>query len=122
MSTFHCRILELCRKIPKGINDQTIQNDMPQFDAKQRVMAINRLLSTVSDVCLVVYCTHIYVFDCLRNDSWHCVCHEELFTVHANEIRERSTAWCIVRALRRKMGTKICIRLLQRASCCPGDS
>ena len=41
------RILELCRQIPKGITDAVIQNDMPQCDAQQRVMAINRLLSTV---------------------------------------------------------------------------
>lgn len=40
------RIIELCRQIPKGITDQVIQNDLPQFDAQQRVMAINRLLST----------------------------------------------------------------------------
>ena len=41
------RIILLCQQIPKGITDQVIQNDMPQFDAQQRVMAINRLLSTV---------------------------------------------------------------------------
>ncbi|KAI0217572.1 DNA-directed RNA polymerase III subunit RPC6 [Lamellibrachia satsuma] len=39
-------IIQLCQQIPKGITDQVIQNDMPQFDAQQRVMAINRLLST----------------------------------------------------------------------------
>ena len=41
------RIIGLCQEIPKGITDQVIQNDMPQFDARQRVTAINRLLSTV---------------------------------------------------------------------------
>jgi len=40
------RIIELCEELPKGITDQVIQNVMPTFDAQQRVMAINRLLST----------------------------------------------------------------------------
>lgn len=40
------RILLLCHQNPDGINDTTIQEDMPQFDVKQRVTAINRLLST----------------------------------------------------------------------------
>ncbi|XP_013382572.1 DNA-directed RNA polymerase III subunit RPC6 [Lingula anatina] len=40
------RILELCMEFPKGLTDAIIQNSMPQFDAQQRVTAINRLLST----------------------------------------------------------------------------
>lgn len=40
------RILELCKNSPDGVDDATIIADMPQFDAKQRVQAINRLLST----------------------------------------------------------------------------
>ena len=50
------RILQLCKEIPKGITDTVIQNDMPQFDANERVMAINRLLSAVrlSETCIVV--------------------------------------------------------------------
>ncbi|KAK2160255.1 hypothetical protein LSH36_137g04034 [Paralvinella palmiformis] len=40
------RILELCREISKGITDQVIQNDMPSVDAKDRIMAINKLLSS----------------------------------------------------------------------------
>ncbi len=44
---YSSRILELCVQIPKGITDQVIQNDMPELDAQQRVMAINRLLSQV---------------------------------------------------------------------------
>ncbi|XP_060592194.1 DNA-directed RNA polymerase III subunit RPC6-like [Ruditapes philippinarum] len=40
------RIIMLCHKNPDGINDALIQEDMPQFDVKQRVTAINRLLST----------------------------------------------------------------------------
>ncbi|CAD5111375.1 DgyrCDS691 [Dimorphilus gyrociliatus] len=39
------RILQLCESIPDGINDAIIQNTMPQCDATQRVMAVNRLLS-----------------------------------------------------------------------------
>ena len=46
----------MCKEIPKGITDTVIQNDMPQFDANERVMAINRLLSAVrlSETCIVV--------------------------------------------------------------------
>ena len=40
------RILELCKQNSDGVDDATIIADMPQFDAKQRVQAINRLLST----------------------------------------------------------------------------
>ncbi|XP_071080597.1 DNA-directed RNA polymerase III subunit RPC6-like [Haliotis cracherodii] len=40
------RILLLCQSHPEGIDDATIQADMPQFEVKQRVTAINRLLST----------------------------------------------------------------------------
>jgi hypothetical protein len=43
----------LCHKNPDGINDALIQEDMPQFDVKQRVTAINRLLSTVSILVLM---------------------------------------------------------------------
>lgn len=39
------RIISLCQANPDGISDDMIQTDMPQFDVKQRVMAINRLLS-----------------------------------------------------------------------------
>ncbi|XP_067681256.1 DNA-directed RNA polymerase III subunit RPC6-like isoform X2 [Haliotis asinina] len=39
-------ILLLCQSHPEGIDDTTIQADMPQFEVKQRVTAINRLLST----------------------------------------------------------------------------
>ena len=42
------RILQLCKDIPKGITDSVIQNDMPECDASQRVMAVNKLLSTVT--------------------------------------------------------------------------
>ena len=48
------RIIDLCQQIPKGITDAAIQNDMPQFDTQQRVMAINRLLSTVSVLFLEI--------------------------------------------------------------------
>ncbi|XP_077987941.1 DNA-directed RNA polymerase III subunit RPC6-like [Glandiceps talaboti] len=40
------RILELCQQNPKGIGDAKIQDDMPHIDVRQRVTAINRLLST----------------------------------------------------------------------------
>ncbi|KAM9315773.1 DNA-directed RNA polymerase III subunit RPC6 isoform 1-T1 [Gastrophryne carolinensis] len=40
------RIIELCQQFPHGITDQVIQNEMPHIEAKQRAMAINRLLST----------------------------------------------------------------------------
>ncbi|ESO85370.1 hypothetical protein LOTGIDRAFT_183760 [Lottia gigantea] len=40
------RILNLCHEKPGGINEDIIKQDMPQFDVKQRVTAINRLLST----------------------------------------------------------------------------
>ncbi|KAK6181593.1 hypothetical protein SNE40_009417 [Patella caerulea] len=40
------RIINLCQQNPSGINEETIKDDMPQFDVKQRVTAINRLLST----------------------------------------------------------------------------
>ncbi|XP_041351175.1 DNA-directed RNA polymerase III subunit RPC6-like [Gigantopelta aegis] len=40
------RIMGLCQQNPDGVSDETIQSEMPQCDVKQRVMAINRLLST----------------------------------------------------------------------------
>ncbi|XP_070539200.1 DNA-directed RNA polymerase III subunit RPC6-like [Ptychodera flava] len=40
------RILELCQQNPKGIGDGVIQADMPHIDIRQRVSAVNRLLST----------------------------------------------------------------------------
>ncbi|XP_052765997.1 DNA-directed RNA polymerase III subunit RPC6-like [Mya arenaria] len=40
------RILLLCHQNPDGVTDAKIQEDMPQFDVRQRVTAINRLLST----------------------------------------------------------------------------
>lgn len=39
----------MCHQNPDGITDAMIQDDMPHFDVKQRVTAINRLLSTVSE-------------------------------------------------------------------------
>lgn len=39
------RIIALCQENPDGVSDNMIQTDMPQFDVKQRVTAINRLLS-----------------------------------------------------------------------------
>ena len=42
------RIIALCQENPEGVTDNMIQTDRPHFDVKQRVMAINRLLSTVS--------------------------------------------------------------------------
>lgn len=39
------RIIALCQDHPKGITDVVIQNDMPHIEVKQRVMAMNRLLS-----------------------------------------------------------------------------
>ena len=41
------KILELCKDNMKGITDAIIQQSMPSIPAQQRVMAINRLLSTV---------------------------------------------------------------------------
>ena len=41
------KLLKLCQDNPKGITDATIQQNMPSIPAQQRVMAINRLLSTV---------------------------------------------------------------------------
>ena len=52
------RIVSLCHEIPKGITDVVIQNDMPQIDAQQRCLAINTLLSQVSDVWLSTDCYH----------------------------------------------------------------
>ena len=43
------RIISLCQANPDGISDDMILTDMPQFDVKQRVMAINRLLSKVNN-------------------------------------------------------------------------
>ncbi|WAR19057.1 RPC6-like protein [Mya arenaria] len=43
------RILLLCHQNPDGVTDAKIQEDMPQFDVRQRVTAINRLLSTLKD-------------------------------------------------------------------------
>ncbi|KAL4238043.1 DNA-directed RNA polymerase III subunit RPC6 [Mactra antiquata] len=40
------RVLLMCHQNPEGITDALIQEDMPHFDVKQRVTAINRLLST----------------------------------------------------------------------------
>ncbi|KAL5008625.1 hypothetical protein ScPMuIL_014206 [Solemya velum] len=40
------RILELCQQNPDGITDANIQEGIPEYDVKQRVTAINRLLST----------------------------------------------------------------------------
>ena len=41
------KILALCKDNGKGISDAIIQQSMPSIPAQQRVMAINRLLSTV---------------------------------------------------------------------------
>ena len=41
------KILLLCKENRKGITDAIIQQSMPSIPAQQRVMAINRLLSTV---------------------------------------------------------------------------
>ena len=46
------RIINLCQENPGGINEDIIKQDMPQFDVKQRVTAINRLLSTVMSYCV----------------------------------------------------------------------
>lgn len=43
------KILTLCKENAKGITDAIIQQNMPSIPAQQRVMAINRLLSTVFD-------------------------------------------------------------------------
>ena len=40
------KIVQLCRKNPKGIEDATIQHELPGIPPRQRVTAINRLLST----------------------------------------------------------------------------
>lgn len=40
------KILTLCKENAKGITDAIIQQNMPSIPAQQRVMAINRLLST----------------------------------------------------------------------------
>lgn len=42
------KILALCQENAKGITDVVIQQSMPDVPAQQRVMAINRLLSTVN--------------------------------------------------------------------------
>lgn len=42
------RIIELMKENPKGINDKTLQNDMPNLDPKVKVTILNRLLSQVS--------------------------------------------------------------------------
>lgn len=42
------KILTLCQENAKGVTDGIIQQSMPSIPAQQRVMAINRLLSTVS--------------------------------------------------------------------------
>lgn len=41
------KILTLCQENAKGVTDGIIQQSMPSIPAQQRVMAINRLLSTV---------------------------------------------------------------------------
>lgn len=53
------RILLLCHQNPDGITDALIQDDMPQFDVKQRVTAINRLLSTVCGFRIILF---IYIY------------------------------------------------------------
>jgi hypothetical protein len=62
--SFITRILELCRQISKGITDQVIQNDMPDMDAKDRVMAINRLLSTVRHSTGQYLHAYLYIGNC----------------------------------------------------------
>lgn len=40
------RILELCAQYPKeGVSDSTLQENLPQINAQQRLAALNRLLS-----------------------------------------------------------------------------
>ena len=43
------RIIQLCKDNTKGISDHVILSDMPSISPEQRVTAINRLLSTVSE-------------------------------------------------------------------------
>ncbi|XP_785983.4 DNA-directed RNA polymerase III subunit RPC6 [Strongylocentrotus purpuratus] len=40
------RILELCKQNPDGIADSTLQKELPNVDTRQRVSAVNRLLSS----------------------------------------------------------------------------
>ncbi|XP_013067166.1 DNA-directed RNA polymerase III subunit RPC6-like [Biomphalaria glabrata] len=40
------KIIELCGQNPKGISDDVIKQAIPQSDIQQRVIAVNRLLST----------------------------------------------------------------------------
>ena len=40
------KIIDLCNDYPSGINDQVLQNEMPDVDAKIRAKAINTLLSS----------------------------------------------------------------------------
>lgn len=39
------RIMKLCETYPKGLPDKVLQSEIPNVEAQQRVMAINRLLS-----------------------------------------------------------------------------
>jgi hypothetical protein len=48
------RICELCKLNPKGISDQIILQDMPGIPPQQRVTAINRLLSIVSELLTIL--------------------------------------------------------------------
>lgn len=61
------RIIELMKENPKGINDKTLQNDMPNLDPKVKVTILNRLLSQVStkfsgyNVKIIVKIINLYV-------------------------------------------------------------
>ena len=41
-------ILTLCQNNPKGLTDSILQDQMPDVKVEQRVTALNRLLSAVS--------------------------------------------------------------------------
>lgn len=50
------RILQLCSESPKGITDDVISCDQPSIDTERRLKALQRLLSQVHMMALLIMC------------------------------------------------------------------
>lgn len=63
------RILELCAAHPKGVTDEMIMTDQPSIDTVKRMKALQRLLSMVSYLNIVIIlkgrgCVGVAYIDC----------------------------------------------------------
>ena len=53
------RILALCAQYPKGITDEMITTDQPHVHTERRMNALQRLLSQVPKLALMLIVSHV---------------------------------------------------------------